>query len=80
MYKHKKISSNYYPEITTQRFQQFPSHFGLCVSHILFKNKLVQWLRLHTSNAGGMGLIPGWGTKIPHAVRCGQKKKSILYM
>ena len=26
-----------------------------------------------TSNAGGMGLIPGWGTKIPHATRCGQK-------
>ena len=25
------------------------------------------WLRLCTSNAGGVGLIPGWGTKIPHA-------------
>ena len=23
----------------------------------------VQWLRLHASNAGGMGLIPGQGTK-----------------
>ena len=22
-----------------------------------------------------MGLIPGWGTKIPHAVQCGQDKK-----
>jgi hypothetical protein len=30
---------------------------------------LAVWLlRLHTANAGGMGLIPGWGTKIPHAV------------
>ena len=29
----------------------------------------VQYLRLC------MGLIPGWGTKIPHAARCGQKKK-----
>ena len=28
----------------------------------------VQWLRLHASNAGVQGLIPGWGTRIPHAV------------
>ena len=27
----------------------------------------VQWLRLCTSNAGAVGSIPGWGTKIPHA-------------
>lgn len=27
---------------------------------------VVQWLRLWTSNTGGTGLIPGWGTKIPH--------------
>ena len=24
---------------------------------------VVQWLRLHTPNAGGLGLIPGWGTR-----------------
>ena len=38
----------------------------------------VQWLRLRTSSAGGSGLIPGRGTKIPHAVRHGQggKKKN----
>ena len=35
----------------------------------------VQWLRLCTSNAGGAGSIPGWGTKIPHAVWCVQKQK-----
>ena len=29
----------------------------------------VQWLRLHTSNAGGAGSIPGQGAKIPHASR-----------
>ena len=29
---------------------------------------VVQWLRLHASNAGGDGLIPGWGIKIPHAM------------
>ena len=27
----------------------------------------VQWLRLHSSNAGSAGSIPGWGTKILHA-------------
>ena len=36
---------------------------------------VVQWLRLHVSTSGGMGLIPGWGTKITHAAGRGQKKK-----
>ena len=31
---------------------------------------VIQWFRLH---AGGVGLIPGWGTNIPHAVKRGQK-------
>ena len=35
----------------------------------------VQRLRLCASTAGGAGSIPGWGTKIPHAVRRGQKVK-----
>ena len=35
----------------------------------------VQGLRLHASNAEGMGLIPGQGTKIPHALRQGQNKQ-----
>ena len=35
---------------------------------------MVQWLRLHTSNAGGMGFIIGQETKIPHALWWGQKK------
>ena len=39
----------------------------------------VQWLRLYTSIAGGMGSIPGWKTKIPHAVWSSQKKKKITY-
>ena len=39
---------------------------------------LVVWqLRLHISNAGAMGLIPSLGTKNPHAVLCGKKKKKI---
>ena len=33
----------------------------------------VQWLRLHASTAGGMGSIPGRGTKIPHAAQRSQK-------
>ena len=39
---------------------------------------VVQWLRLHASNAGGMGLIPGWGSKIPQAVWHHQKIKNIV--
>ena len=35
---------------------------------------VVPWLRFHTSNAGYAGLIPGRGTKIPHAARCSQKQ------
>ena len=31
-------------------------------------------VRLCTSSAGGMGSIPGQGTKIPQPVQCGQKK------
>ena len=34
----------------------------------------VQWLGLHTSTAAGTGSIPGQGTKILHAARCGTKK------
>ena len=30
---------------------------------------VVQELRLHASNAGGVGSISGWGRKIPRALR-----------
>ena len=36
----------------------------------------VQWLRLCASDTGGVGLIPGWGTKIPHATWSSQIKKN----
>ena len=36
----------------------------------------VQWLGLHASTAGGMGSIPGRGTKILQAVGRRQKKKN----
>ena len=34
----------------------------------------VQWLRLHASNARGVGSIPGQGTKCPHAAAKKKKK------
>ena len=39
---------------------------------------VVQWLRLCTSNAEGMGSVLGWETKIPHAAALpkGKKKSS----
>ena len=41
---------------------------------------MVQWLRLHVSTSGGMGSIPGQGTKIPCAAPQGQKiKKSSFF-
>ena len=39
---------------------------------------MVQWLRLSASTAGGMGSIPGWRTKFPHATRHGQIIKIII--
>ena len=36
----------------------------------------VQWLRLHASTAGGVGLIPGRGTKIPHVAKHSQNKNN----
>ena len=43
---------------------------------------MVQWLRLHTSTIAGVSLIPGQGTKIPHAPWHSQKeiKKKRKYM
>ena len=38
---------------------------------------MVEWLRLWTSTAGGIGLIPGQDTKIPHAVCSAAKKNEI---
>ena len=34
-----------------------------------------QWLRFFTSNAGGLGSIPGWETKILHTAKPKKKKK-----
>ena len=39
---------------------------------------MIQWLRLYSSTAWGTGSIPGWGTKIPHAMCHGKKKKKTI--
>ena len=36
---------------------------------------MVQWLGFHAFTAKGGGSIPGWGTKIPEAALCSQKKE-----
>ena len=36
---------------------------------------MVQQLRVCASTEGGEGLLPGWGTKIPHVTGHGQKLK-----
>ena len=36
---------------------------------------MVQWLRFHSPNAEGTGLIPGWGAKSPYATRHSQIKR-----
>ena len=36
---------------------------------------VVQWFRICASTPGGMHWILGWGTKIPHSMGYGQKKK-----
>ena len=43
---------------------------GPCIRRLLLGLPLVvQWLRLHASNAGAAGSIPGQGTRILHAVQ-----------
>ena len=37
---------------------------------------VAQWLRLCASNAGGVGSIPGQGTKTPHATKHDQKTRT----
>ena len=52
------------------------SHQDLMHIRMLTQDFLVvQWLRLHASNARDATWIPGQGTKIPHATCCNQKIK-----
>ena len=49
-------------------------------NHSFWGNSLVvQWLRLGAFTAVALSSVPGWGTKIPQAVWCSQKKKKIHF-
>ena len=60
---------------TNQKDQNISSNLiGCKESHWFGTSLVVQWLRLRTPNAGGLGLVPGRGTrsrmpqlKTPHA-------------
>ena len=47
----------------------------VCLSSLEGTSLPVQWLGLRASTAGGAGSIPGRGTRMPHAVQHGQRKK-----
>ena len=62
------------------RWQEVHFHLSMSLQSLVRKIKnlqgtslVVQGLRLHASNTESTDLIPGWGTKIPHAAWCGQK-------
>ena len=56
-------------------------HSSIKILHVHLKigslgtSLAVQWLGLRVSTVGGAGSIHGWGTKIPHAMWRGQRKK-----
>ena len=56
---------------------QVRSCFSSAQSSAAGTSLAVQWLRLHASTAGGVGSIPGPGTKIPHTVPKKKKKKNL---
>ena len=60
---------------TTMRYHLTPVRMTDIKKSTNRDSPVVQWLRLHTSTAGGVNSIPGQGTNIPHATPCGQKKK-----
>ena len=52
IFANHNLTKNLYPE--------FIKYWKLGTSLV------VQWLRLHAPNGGGLGSIPGRGTRIPH--------------
>ena len=57
---------------TTMRYHLTPVRMAI-IKKTTGTSLVVLWLRLRASTAGGMGSIPGWGTKIPHAKQRGKK-------
>ena len=65
-----KLQYLYLPSLAPTAALHFPSRNTqqmCCTFHSIGTSLAVQWLRLHALNAGDIGSIPGWGTKIPHA-------------
>ena len=59
--------------------EQFPNlvkdiTINIQKAHTLGNFLAVPWLRFHVPNAECTGLIPGQGSKIPHATQSGQNK------
>ena len=51
-----------------QKLQRLNTMMKIAIGKKKKTSLAVQWLRLHASNTGVQGLIPDWGTRIPHAV------------
>ena len=55
--------------------------FSVLQIYIAVGNSLaVQWLGLRAFTAEGVVSIPVWGTKIPQAMRHGQREKKNIYI
>ena len=65
--------SNQLCPVSSVRWKQ-RVHGGFRSVGISWDFPVVQWLRFHSSTAGGAGLIPGQRTKIPHAPWHGPQK------
>ena len=57
-------------------FLLFPKQHIPFMDRLLHARQSVRWLRFYSPVAWAMGLIPGQGTKIPHVVQWGQKKRA----
>ena len=55
------------------------SNFTGLKQHVLGNSLAVQWLGLCASKAGGLGLSPHWGTKIPASGTAKKKKTKRVY-
>ena len=81
IHKWRKHGLNFFTRFVRQWINGKFVQFYTFVKFMAYKNigkKKKTTLKLCTSTAGGLGLIPSWGTKIPHAVCCRQKNEKYL--
>ena len=69
----KSTDTFQWPVVNESTFSK--EEISLLKKHPLGNSLAVQWLGLQPLTAQGLGSIPGWGTKIPQATRCGQKQQ-----